>query len=123
MSPRSASAWECGACSSSWACARSTSATRRSWRPRASHSKGGRSARSLSFMRRERDTPNGLMEFLVVQSVLLLRERGIREVSLNFAAFAQLIHRPRGHAQRVLGRLLSLGDAFFQIESLYRFNA
>ena len=83
----------------------------------------GRSAMSLSFMRRERETPNGLMEFLVVRSILLLRERGICEVSLNFAAFAQLIHRPRGHTQRVLGRLLSLGDAFFQIESLYRFNA
>jgi lysyl-tRNA synthetase, class II len=83
----------------------------------------GRPAMSLSFMRRERDTPNGLMEFLVVRSILLLCERGICEVSLNFAAFAQLIHRPRGHAQRVLGRLLSLGDAFFQIESLYRFNA
>ena len=83
----------------------------------------GRPAMSLSFMRRERETPNGLMEFLVVRSILLLRERGICEVSLNFAAFAQLIHRPRGHTQRVLGRLLSLGDAFFQIESLYRFNA
>ena len=83
----------------------------------------GRSAMSLSFMRRERETPNGLMEFLVVRSILLLRERGICEVSLNFAVFAQLIHRPRGHTQRVLGQLLSLGDAFFQIESLYRFNA
>jgi len=83
----------------------------------------GRPAMSLSFMRREHETPNGLMEFLVVRAISLLRERGIREVSLNFAAFAQLIHSPRGHAQRLLGRLLSLADAFFQIESLYRFNA
>ncbi len=83
----------------------------------------GRAAMSLSFMRRDRETPNGMMEFLIVHSISLLRERGIREVSLNFAAFAQLIHSPRGHAQRLLGRLLSLADAFFQIESLYRFNA
>jgi len=83
----------------------------------------GRPAMSLSFMRRERDTPNGLMDFLVVRSIMFLRERGIREVSLNFAAFAQLIHRPRGQTQRAVGRVLSLADAFFQIESLYRFNA
>jgi lysyl-tRNA synthetase, class II len=83
----------------------------------------GRPAMSLSFMRRERDTPNGLTEFLVARSIELLRGRGIHEVSLNFAAFAQLIHSPRGHTQRLLGRLLGLADTFFQIESLYRFNA
>jgi lysyl-tRNA synthetase, class II len=83
----------------------------------------GRPAASLSSMRRDPDTPNGLTEFLVVRAIALLRERGIREVSLNFAAFAQLIHSPRGHAQRALGRLLLFADAFFQIESLYRFNA
>jgi lysyl-tRNA synthetase class 2 len=83
----------------------------------------GRSAMSLSFMRREPETPTGLMEFLVARSIALLREREIDELSLNFAAFAQLIHSPRGHAQRVFGRMLSRADAFFQIESLYRFNA
>jgi lysyl-tRNA synthetase class 2 len=83
----------------------------------------GRPAMSLSFMRREHRTPNGLVEFLVVRSIDLLRERGIEEISLNFAAFAQLIHKPRGHAQRLLGRALLLADSFFQIESLYRFNA
>ncbi len=83
----------------------------------------GRPAMSLSFMRRDRETPNGLTEFLVVRSIELLCQRGIRELSLNFAAFAQLIHSPRGHAQRLLGRLLGLADTFFQIESLYRFNA
>ena len=46
---------------------------------------------SLSFMRRDRDTPNGLTEFLVVRAIELLRERGIEELSLNFAAFARLI--------------------------------
>ena len=74
-------------------------------------------------MRRDRETPNGLMEFLVVRAIELLRARGIEEVSLNFAAFARLIHSPRGRAERVVGRLLALGDALFQIERLYRFNA
>jgi lysyl-tRNA synthetase class 2 len=83
----------------------------------------GRPAVSLSFMRREHTTPNGLIEFLVVRAIFLLRERGVHEMSLNFAAFAQLIHSPRGYAQRAFGRLLALAEASFQIESLYRFNA
>jgi lysyl-tRNA synthetase class 2 len=83
----------------------------------------GRSAMSLSFMRRDPRTPNGLTEFLVVSAVELLRERGIDEMSLNFAAFARWIHSPQRRTERALGRLITLGNRFFQIESLYRFNA
>jgi lysyl-tRNA synthetase, class II len=83
----------------------------------------GRDAVSLSFMRRDRDTPNGLTEFLVARGIELLRERGVGEVSLNFAAFARLLHSPRGPLDRVLARCVTAGDAFFQIERLYRFNA
>jgi lysyl-tRNA synthetase class 2 len=83
----------------------------------------GRPAMSLSFMRRERDTPNGLNEFLIVRSVAALRERGIEEVSLNFAAFARVMHDPANARERILGRLIALGNPFFQLESLYRFNA
>ena len=83
----------------------------------------GRPAMSLSLMRRDRSTPNGLTEYLVVHAIALLKERGVEEISLNFAAFARWLHSPRGPVERVLGRLLSVGDRFFQIESLYRFNA
>jgi lysyl-tRNA synthetase class 2 len=83
----------------------------------------GRPAMSLSFMRRDRDAPNGLTEFLVVRAVELLRERGIEELSLNFAAFGRVLARPSGRSERVLAKLVSLGDRHFQIESLYRFNA
>jgi lysyl-tRNA synthetase, class II len=83
----------------------------------------GRPAVSLALMRRDRGTPNGLTEFLVVRAIDLLRERGIEEVSLNFAAFARLIHSPSGRTERLIGRLLVLADAFFQVERLYRFNA
>jgi lysyl-tRNA synthetase class 2 len=83
----------------------------------------GRPAVSLSLMRRDRETPNGLTEFLVVRAIDLLHARGIEEVSLNFAAFARLIHSPSGRAERLVGRLLVLADAFFQVERLYRFNA
>ena len=74
-------------------------------------------------MRRHRQTPNGLNEFLVARGVELLRERRISEVSLNFAAFARLLHSPRGRLDRALARCVTVGDAFFQIERLYRFNA
>jgi lysyl-tRNA synthetase, class II len=83
----------------------------------------GRPAMSLSAMRRERETPNGMMEFLLVRAIELLRERSVEEVSLNFAAFARIVHAPRGILQRVARRVILYGDRFFQIESLYRFNA
>ena len=83
----------------------------------------GRAAVSLSLMRRRRDTPNGLMEFLVARGLELLRERGVEEASLNFAAFARFVHAPRGWGERVAGRGLLIADAFFQIERLHRFNA
>jgi lysyl-tRNA synthetase, class II len=83
----------------------------------------GRPAVSLSFMRRDPETPNGLTEFLVARGAELLRERGLRELSLNFATFAKWMHSPARRHERVLGKLVALGNPFFQIESLYRFNA
>jgi lysyl-tRNA synthetase, class II len=83
----------------------------------------GRAAVSLSFMRRDPTTPNGLTEFLVVKAIELLRERGMEELSLNFAAFAKWMHSPEKRHERLLGKLVALGNPFFQIESLYRFNA
>lgn len=83
----------------------------------------GRPAMSLSFMRRDPGTPNGLTEFMVVRAAELLRDRGVDELSLNFAAFARWMHSPSKRSERLLGRLIALGNPFFQIESLYRFNA
>ena len=83
----------------------------------------GRPAVSLSFMRRDPSTPNGLTEFLVVKAIELLRDRGVEELSLNFAAFAKWMHSPEKPHERWLGKLIALGNPFFQIESLYRFNA
>jgi lysyl-tRNA synthetase, class II len=83
----------------------------------------GRPAVSLSFMRRDPQTPNGLTEFLVVAAIELLRDQGLKELSLNFAAFARWMHSPEKRGERLLGQLVTLGNPFFQIESLYRFNA
>jgi lysyl-tRNA synthetase class 2 len=83
----------------------------------------GRNAVSLSFMRRDPATPNGLTEFLVARAAELLRDHGLAEMSLNFAAFAKWMHSPSNPLERTLGKLVALGNPFFQIESLYRFNA
>jgi lysyl-tRNA synthetase, class II len=83
----------------------------------------GREAVSLSFMRRDPETPNGLTEFLVARSIEAFRARGTDEVSLNFAAFARLLTEPENIFERVAARMLRWADAWFQIESLYRFNA
>jgi lysyl-tRNA synthetase class 2 len=83
----------------------------------------GRPAMSLSFMRRDPATTNGLTEFMVVKAIEGLRDRGVTEMSLNFAAFARWLHSPERPSERALGKVIALGNPFFQIESLYRFNA
>jgi lysyl-tRNA synthetase class 2 len=83
----------------------------------------GRDAQSLSLMRRRRDAQNGMTEFMIARAVELLGERGVRGVSLNFAAFARLLREPDGLLERAAGRAITLGDTWFQIERLYRFNA
>jgi lysyl-tRNA synthetase class 2 len=64
-----------------------------------------------------------LTEFMVVKAIEELRARGVGEVSLNFAAFARLLREPEGLLEHIAGRLISVGDTWFQIERLYRFNA
>jgi lysyl-tRNA synthetase class 2 len=83
----------------------------------------GRPAVSLSFMRRDPETPNGLTEFLVVQAIEHLKQRGTEEMSLNFATAAKYLHSPEGAFERTLGKLAEVCNPYFQIESLYRFNA
>jgi len=82
----------------------------------------GRPAMSLSQQCHDPGTPNGLSEFLVARAIELLRERGVEELSLNFATFVRLHHFPEGLRDRLLGRLIGTLDGVFQIESLYRFN-
>ncbi len=82
----------------------------------------GRAAMSLSIMRRDPESPNGLMEFLVVTTIEAMRERGIKEVSLNFATFTKYMHNPEGVFERIVAIVAHRLDSFMQIESLYRFN-
>lgn len=83
----------------------------------------GRPAASLAFMRRDRDTPNGLTDFLVVEAARLLGERGLEEFSLNFAAWGRWLREPANAVERVAAGLLRVGDRWFQVERLLHFNA
>jgi lysyl-tRNA synthetase class 2 len=82
----------------------------------------GRSMVSLGFMRRERDTPNGLTEFLVVEAARLLGERGVEEFSLNFAAYGRWLRAPANVVERVLAVGLRKADDWFQVQRLLKFN-
>jgi len=77
---------------------------------------------SLSTMRRRHSSPNGLMEFLIAETLGWAREHQVSEVSLNFCAFTDLLD-PGCRGARRLSRvaLLSL-DRLFQLERLYAFS-
>lgn len=83
----------------------------------------GRPQASLAFMRRDRETPNGLMDFLVVRAAALLAHEGIEEVSLNFAPFGSLRREPAHRGERLIVRFLLLLDRFFRLGGLEHFNA
>ncbi len=79
---------------------------------------------SLSTMRRAPGTPNGLTEFLVVETLVWAKEQGASEVSLNFCALTDLISPDRANTipRRLLRRGLLAADNVFQLERLYAFN-
>jgi lysyl-tRNA synthetase class 2 len=79
---------------------------------------------SLSTMRRRPDTPNGLTEFLVVETLAWAARHEATELSLNFCAFTDILSRERAVTwpRRVLRRGLLSADGVFQLERLYAFN-
>ncbi len=83
----------------------------------------GRAAVSLAAMRRSPDTPNGLTEYMVVRSIQLFGSRSVDEISLNFAAFGQLLRQPHGRKERIIAFVLRRADRFFQIERIASFSA
>ncbi len=78
---------------------------------------------SLGAMRRDPDTPNGLMEYLIVQLLFWARGRNTDEISLNFCVFADLLaDPPRNRLHTVARTALRAGDRVFQLERLLAFS-
>jgi lysyl-tRNA synthetase, class II len=82
---------------------------------------------SLDLMRRDRAAQPGLNDFLIVETIKHAHELGVRRISLNFAAFRSALERGErigaGPVVRAWRRILLFMSRWFQIESLYKFNA
>jgi lysyl-tRNA synthetase class 2 len=82
---------------------------------------------SLDVMRRDRAADNGVNELMISELLLTVRERGVKHVSLNFAAFRKLIEQGQrigaGPVARISAKILHGLSRWVQIETLYRFNA
>jgi lysyl-tRNA synthetase class 2 len=79
---------------------------------------------SLDLMRRKLDSANGLTEFLIAGAAVALGARGVRRLSLNFAAWGRLLDSAEdagllGRFERSVARGL---NPYFQIQSLRDFN-
>ncbi|MFG3255971.1 phosphatidylglycerol lysyltransferase domain-containing protein [Streptomyces sp. NPDC048172] len=88
----------------------------------------GRDGLSLDLMRRDRDSENGLMEFMVLELIQRAEaEVGVAQISLNFAMFRSVFERGgrlgAGPVLRLWRAVLSFFSRWWQIESLYRANA
>ena len=79
---------------------------------------------SLATMRRSRDTPNGLMEYLLVEAIAWGKAHGVAELSLNFSVFGKVLRSTRDAplGLRTLRGALLRFDRFFQLERLHSFN-
>jgi lysyl-tRNA synthetase class 2 len=82
---------------------------------------------SLDLMRRDRAAQPGVNDFLIVETIKAARELGVKRISLNFAVFRAALARGErigaGPVSRAWRAVLLLLSRWFQIESLYKFNA
>ncbi|MEU6850330.1 phosphatidylglycerol lysyltransferase domain-containing protein [Actinacidiphila alni] len=82
---------------------------------------------SLDLMRRDRDSENGLVEFMVLDLIERAAEVGVERVSLNFAMFRSVFEDGArlgaGPVLRLWRSALMFFSRWWQLESLYRANA
>ena len=87
----------------------------------------GEDGLSLELMVRDRAADNGMNEFLIARLLGACPDLGVTRVSLNFAVFRSALARGErlgaGFVLRAWRSLLLFASRWFQIESLYRFNA
>jgi lysyl-tRNA synthetase class 2 len=82
---------------------------------------------SLDLMRRDRTAQPGLNDFMIVESIKAAPALGVKRISLNFAMFRAVLERGErigaGPILKTWRNLLVFASRWFQIESLYKFNA
>jgi lysylphosphatidylglycerol synthetase-like protein (DUF2156 family) len=81
---------------------------------------------SLDLMRRDDgDHPNGLLDFVIVETIEHLRQLGMHGLGLNFATMRSVLAGESGDGlhRRVERWMLRRMSSSMQIESLWRFNA
>ena len=82
---------------------------------------------SLDLMRRDRSAQPGVNDFLIVETIKAAATLGIKRISLNFAVFRSALERGErigaGPVLRLWRGILLFASRWFQIESLYKFNA
>ncbi|GGW61185.1 membrane protein [Streptomyces xantholiticus] len=87
----------------------------------------GTDGMSLELMRRDRSADPGMNELLIVAALQAAPALGVERVSLNFAMFRSALARGEkigaGPVLRMWRGLLVFLSRWFQIESLYKFNA
>jgi lysyl-tRNA synthetase class 2 len=81
---------------------------------------------SLDVMRRtnDEDAPNGLTDFVIIETISWMRERGYRGLGLNFATFRAVVSGEGGGGPwlGVERKVLHRFSDTMQIESLWKFN-
>jgi lysyl-tRNA synthetase class 2 len=87
----------------------------------------GHDGLSLDLMQRDRNAQAGLNDFLIVEAIKAAPGLGVKRLSLNFAMFRAALERGErigaGPVLKAWRNLLVFLSRWFQIESLYKFNA
>jgi lysyl-tRNA synthetase, class II len=82
---------------------------------------------SLDLMRRDKSAQPGLNDFLITETIKAASNLGVKRISLNFAVFRAALERGErigaGPVLRAWRSVLIFMSKWFQIESLYKFNA
>ncbi len=82
---------------------------------------------SLDLMRRDKSAQGGLNDFLIVETIKAASDLGVKRISLNFAVFRAALERGErigaGPVLKAWRSVLIFMSRWFQIESLYKFNA
>src|SRR5579863_4777855 len=82
---------------------------------------------SLDLMRRDKAAQPGLNDFLIAEAIKAAPGLGVKRISLNFAVFRAALERGErigaGPILKAWRSVLIFLSKWFQIESLYKFNA